>query len=767
MDFLGTLVSDSASNPLDALRRVFGYDAFRPGQREVVECVLRGEPVLAVMPTGAGKSLCFQLPAVMSGGTTLVISPLIALMKDQVDELTRLKIPATVINSSIPYEEQRERLIAMRARQYRLVYVAPERFRSPTFCRAIEFTPIDAVAIDEAHCISEWGHDFRPDYLRLQQVIELVKPRTVVALTATATPVVQIDILKQLNLPKARRLVTGFDRPNLNLSARSFSSDGDKKPFLRRFLKNHDGPGIVYVGTRKLAEQVADDIFALGLKAECYHAGLADKVRHEVQDRFRSNQTRIIVATSAFGMGIDKRDLRWVFHYTMPGSAESYYQEAGRAGRDGEPADCMLCSSPADFRLQRFFIDQSFPDKRTIGAVYETVVRGKGPVWSEGLGALAAASSATIGSRLGMMEVQSALRVLEAAQAVEVCDSASGGWAALVTHQPVETLEQHLNSPQEKRVLTGLREMASVAEPGLYRFSLESIGRSAGMDREIVRRILVNVSKENLLEFFSPLTSEAIRVFTREPFKDLPIDWSSYARQKEAEDQKLRWMGRYAELNTCRRKWITAYFGQSDISISGCGCDNCDDRPKHTLDVLNEPVAPKRPSKLEAPKKPAPKPAPRPASEDVIQVFNALKQLRKEVARKKRTKPFKVLSDAVLMEIATRRPGNMEDLLQIKGIGPAKASKYGHMILEFLGNDTPPPATQPPPAGPAARTEPATIPDPLSMLDSLLEALLQETDGLRPLIVSRIRHFSANAIEGRIDQLPTSKQELIRKLLGT
>ena len=304
-----------------ALRKHFGFDDFREGQREVISTILSGKDAVVVMPTGSGKSLCYQLPAMMMSGATLVVSPLIALMKDQVDALQSRGLPATFINSAISDAEQRSRIDALRRGQYKLVYVAPERFRSPRFNAALRSINISLFAVDEAHCVSTWGHDFRPDYLRLKNVIESLGNTRTLALTATATPYVRTDIIQQLGLKSPQTFVSGFDRPNLSIEVIHTQRERDKISRIRRLAKAVDGSGIIYASTRKAVEQVGLNLIDLGLSVAMYHAGLKDAERIQAQESFMSGRKQMIVATNAFGMGIDKADIRFVIHYDMNGPA--------------------------------------------------------------------------------------------------------------------------------------------------------------------------------------------------------------------------------------------------------------------------------------------------------------------------------------------------------------------------------------------------------------------------------------------------------------
>lgn len=563
----------AAESPLESHLARFRLTNFRPGQREVISALFAGHDCLCIMPTGGGKSLCYQLPSVARHGLTLVVSPLIALMKDQVDSLTALGISATYINSSLSPAEAFDRMSRMAAGKFDLVYIAPERLRSSLFLEKLRETQVQLLAVDEAHCISEWGHDFRPDYARLGRLRQRLNNPQTIALTATATPDVRRDIAQQLNLREPQVFITGFARPNLRFEVEQAFSDPDRDRVLADFLRETPGAGIIYSATRKGCEALAPVLTKTsGRKVGLYHAGLEPEARRRVQDEFMSGQTPIIVATNAFGMGIDKSDLRFVVHYNIPGTLEAYYQEAGRAGRDGQPSRCLLIYATRDRRIQEFFIDSSYPEPHIVEEVYDFLHEIDDDPIELTLDEIRERLNLPIRSE----GVSACEKLLENCGALERLD-ARQNMAAVRIDSDLPTLVDLLprEAKVQRRVLQAVeKDVGGLRFERVY-ISPRRIAHAAEIDASAVNRALRELSKLQAFDFVPPFRGRAVHMLERaKPFAELGIDFDEQQRRKAAEYAKLDRMVRYATTGDCRQVEMLDYFGDP-TRVPCAACDNC------------------------------------------------------------------------------------------------------------------------------------------------------------------------------------------------
>ncbi len=568
-------MSDSGDN-LDALLPRFGLSAFRPGQREVIATVLAGKDCLCVMPTGGGKSLCYQLPALALDGLTLVVSPLIALMKDQVDQLQARGIPVTFINSTLPVQEQYDRLDRVAAGEFRLAYVVPERFRSSRFLEAVRAVGLKLLAVDEAHCISQWGHDFRPDYARLGYFRRMLGNPTTIALTATATDNVRRDIVEHLGLSEPRTFITGFARENLFYEVLCPRSDREKAEMLVKFLRETPGCGIIYASTRKRTEEVAEIIGQqTPRRAAIYHAGLPPDERRATQEAFMNGRYEVIVATNAFGMGIDKADVRFVMHYNLPGSLEAYYQEAGRAGRDGKPSRCAMLYHGGDRYIQEFFIENSYPGPDVIQQVYEFLVS----LADDPIQLTQQDVKEQLGLSIGNDGVGNCEQILESAGVLERLVS-SQNMATVRIDSDLPTCVDLLprQAKVRRRVLQAVEKIVGDRRNELIQFRPQALTAALEMDQPAVAHALYELSESDWFTYVPPFRGRAIRMLKRDmPFEDLEIDFAALEKRKAAEYDKLNRMVRFALSGACRQQEILHYFGEGEAGP----CNHCDNCSKH------------------------------------------------------------------------------------------------------------------------------------------------------------------------------------------
>ena len=684
------------------LRESFGHPAFRAGQEEIIERVLGGVPVLAVMPTGSGKSLCYQLPAVLFDGLTVVVSPLIALMNDQVGALREKGIAAAAWTSAESEESRRQILRGIQQRTLRLLYVAPERFRSGQVVELIAGR-VALLAIDEAHCISEWGHDFRPDYARLGAVIDEVRPERVIALTATATAEVRADILRSLALEGAEEVVTGFDRPNLELSVvEARSGPGKHKAALDAIERwigprgEREGVAIVYTATRRRTEEVKDELQAVGLRAAAYHAGLDTESRNKAQTSFEKGDIDVIVATTAFGMGVDKSNVRVVVHHDIPSSLEGYYQEVGRAGRDGAPAAGILLYDSADLRFATMRLESSCPSSEVVDRAYDRL-----SVWAGAEGAVAGGFD-EITERL-MAEVGPAAR----AALVELERLGrlyfSQGRVEVQAGRPIDRAHLDRRARIERRKLEAMISYVERA-PCRRKYLTDYFGDKFALDRCGVcdrcqfpeKRRLEGEPRTDVLKALSCVARMKGRYG-----KNRVVDVLLGSTAKTVTESGLSELSTYGLLSAWSRDDLFHLF--DSLSRAGFIATTVEEYPRLRLTddgarvLKNElPVeldlALSRWGDAAATKKPRgekkerrrERVAPELVEAKDQALFDALRNWRTQEAVRIKKPAYVVAHDALLAALSVLKPTSREELAQIAGIGPAKLAQYGDEILAVV-----------------------------------------------------------------------------------
>ncbi|WP_375771771.1 ATP-dependent DNA helicase [Archangium gephyra] len=645
----------------EGLVRHFGLSEFRPGQAQVISSVLSGRNTVVVMPTGAGKSLCYQLPAMLLPGVTLVISPLIALMKDQVEQLSGRGISATFINSSLSDLERADRIRRMRAGEFKLVYVAPERFRSPSFLEALSQVGVDLLAVDEAHCISQWGHDFRPDYAQLGQVRKRLRPPRTVALTATATPEVRDDIVRSLLMKDPQVFAEGFDRPNLFLEVFQVSGDEDKRRACAGLSSLGGGSGIIYCSTRKSAENTHSALLERGVNAILYHAGMDDDARRRAQDDFMSAKEAVAVATNAFGMGIDKPDIRFVAHANIPKAVEAYYQEIGRAGRDRGPAFAALLFNHADVYTQERLIESNHPSEAVLSDLWN-VLRSV-PEYDKGQHVLAAQAGAS------EFELSAALRILEREGKIERGSRGEGEYGITLTEK-APSAQPH--APDARRLLASLLETFPVGRSATT--ELPILARRTGLSGEEIQHALKLLERAGALNVRRPFSGRTIRALSQVPFRELGLDLSKVREQERRSLLHLKQMTDYAYTKRCRRAFILQYFGQKDVEATCGNCDTCAGSRLKRLEGLDRPATAPRATPTLAPGRP-----------DGYSELAAteLRRWRKELARDLEVPPFIIFNDETLRGLAAALPIDRESFLTVKGTGESRWERFGPKVVEI------------------------------------------------------------------------------------
>ncbi len=582
--------------PEQILMKYFGYTSFRNGQATIIDMVLQGSDVLGVMPTGGGKSICYQVPAMMFDGTTIVISPLISLMKDQVDSLKEVGISAAFINSTMSQSEIEYTMTMAEAGEYKLLYIAPERLQSPIFMRFLENLKIPLIAIDEAHCISQWGHDFRPSYLYINEVIKnLSSTPTILALTATATPQVQNDIQQTLNILEQHTIITTFERENLFFEV---MKDVDRKKWVIDYtISRKDESGIIYCATRKEVESVHSTLSKKGIKAAYYHGGLSDEDRVQSQDHFIYDECSVMVATNAFGMGINKSNVRYVIHYQIPKDIESYYQEAGRAGRDGMNSDCILLFSPKDVHTQRFLIEQNNESRQPheLEKLRDMVdyVHTEGCLQNYILQYFGEKHTMQCGKCSSCLDTREAKDVTKEAQMVLSC---------------IVRMGERFGASLVAQVLAGSRSKK------IEQFNFSKLSTYG---------LLKNQSQKEIQQFIDFLIAEGVIRVTGGTFPLLQVS-------QKGKDVLL------GKLFINRKETIKF-------------------RKSEELDVEYD-----------------------------VGFFDRLRKIRKDLADQNGIPPFVVFSDQTLKELVMKKPGNLEEFLDIKGVGERKKEQYGEIFIKAI-----------------------------------------------------------------------------------
>ncbi|NCB20820.1 MAG: RecQ family ATP-dependent DNA helicase [Clostridia bacterium] len=562
---------------VELLKIHFNYGSFRPGQEKAIDAILAGKNVLAVLPTGGGKSMIFQLPALILEGISIVVSPLIALMKDQVDSLSSVGIPATFINSSISLSETNTRLKDVANGSYRLVYVAPERFYNKFFLEQLKAIKVSLFAIDEAHCISQWGHDFRPSYLRLKEVIKLCGSPIVVALTATATPEVREDIIRQLALNNYESVISGFERPNLHFAVVLTNNSKKLEYILSVAREQEDGFGIIYAGTRSKVDEIVEFLSDNGIPALAYHAGMDSNSREWVQERFMKGEVKIVVATNAFGLGINKKDIRFVIHNDLPGTVEAYYQEAGRAGRDAKDSYCILFYSPSDRYLQEFFIAGDNPSPELIKDVYRFLIDEY--EYNQEADSSILITYSELSKRLAEsapeMAIGTAIKILEKGAYVSRPNERttnsfiklSSDWDDLFAG-----ISKRAKSQREMAEKLKIK-FGSEIERG-WQFIADDLAIILHVKKEALVRVVKKLAEQDLIKYRPPFKGTEIKILKFVNPDKLSLDFSVLEEKSERAYNKLNEMENYAHSSDCRQKHILEYFGEKNVKRCG-HCDNC------------------------------------------------------------------------------------------------------------------------------------------------------------------------------------------------
>ena len=697
-----------------ALKEHFGFPSFLPGQEETIRRTLDGDDSIVIMPTGRGKSLCYQLTALLLEGVTVVVSPLIALMKDQVDGLEARGLPATFINSSLSWQEMDHRIRKLERGAYKLVYVAPERFRSPRFMEVLQTRQVSLMAVDEAHCISHWGHDFRPEYLRLGPVLTRFPQARVMALTATATPYVREDIVQQLGLgqegrSEPRLLVFGLERPNLRLVVSRTANHRAKLDRVIEILDEWES-GIVYCATRKQTERVHSLLKDAGRKADLYHAGLPDRGRQDIQDRFMGREVPVVVATNAFGMGVDRTDLRFVVHWDLPGSVEAYYQEIGRAGRDGSPALCELLYNYADVRTQEFFLDAANPEPFLLERTWRVLRRTCSPeepriqslrAWTREISS--EASDLSIRTLFSLLERSELIRQGPAPGGQIAISLLEGTGRVRLDREATYLVEKRRRDRGKLREILGYVNSTRCRHAYILHYfgDQDAAARCQNCDR--CRRFSQDETREPTEEEWLVLQKALSCVARMRGRFGLAkvLQVLSGSKAQEIVDRGLDRLSTYGLLKGHGQTYLRGIL--EELIRDGCIRVSSGEYPVVSItDRGRRVMRREEPVELSWPNPPRKRPRSRTRTgrseptdvsyDDAL--FEKLRSWRTNRAREAQVPAYTVLHDATLKLLAAARPQRLSELESIKGLGPAKIGRYGEELLEIVAVNQPAPSSK-------------------------------------------------------------------------
>jgi ATP-dependent DNA helicase RecQ len=617
------------------LKQYYGYSSFREGQKGIIESILQGNDVLGIMPTGGGKSICYQIPALLLPGTTLVISPLISLMKDQIDTLDSMGIPATFINSSLTYPEVEKRIQKAGRGLYKLLYIAPERLEMERFMLLLQKLTISMVAIDEAHCISQWGHDFRPSYRSIATLLRQLPTRPIVAaFTATATPEVIDDIVHSLSLQNTNVFRNGFDRANLTYTVTRVA---DKKAYMQQWItERHKEAGIIYAATRKEVDAIYEYLRKSGVSVGKYHAGLSDTERNAAQEKFLFDDVRVMVASNAFGMGIDKSNVRYVLHYNMPRNMEAYYQEAGRAGRDSEPSECVLLFSPQDIMIQKFLIEQSMlPPERK------------------------ANESKKLQAMIDYCHTPRCLRsyILQyfgEKNTPETCENCSQCNDIRERVNATTEAQQIFSCILRMRERYGVTLVANVLKGSKLKKLIE-----LGFEQLPTYGLLAHQSDKMIIARINALIAEGYLAITEGQYPVVKLQTKAAAVLKGTEEV---WLKPEENISSVSSK-------KSGSRTTGRAGSTSRSNRQYTGESYGAFIDGAEEMADEA-------------------LFERLRALRKDLAAKDRVPPYVIFPDSVLRELSQVCPTTEQAMLRIKGIGEAKFKRYGAVFMKVLQDYT-------------------------------------------------------------------------------